>query len=123
MTRNKTASQIKQLELERAQIAHELARLREALKSEVDGDVGEGDPELVERDMVMARIHEQERKLKAIEDVLQQAQKGLYGICERCGKPIDPARLEAIPETTFCLECKMIVEKQTRTRVMTSGFN
>jgi RNA polymerase-binding transcription factor DksA len=123
MTHNKTTSQIKKLEQERAQIAQELVRLREALKSEVDGDVGEGDPELVERGMIMTRIYEQERKLKAIEDVLQHAQQGMYGICERCGKPIDPARLEAVPETTFCLECKMIVEKQSRTRVMTSGFN
>ncbi len=123
MTHNKTTSQIKKLEQERAQIVQELVRLREALKSEVDGDVGEGDPEMVERDMIMTRIHEQERKLKSIEDVLQQAQQGKYGICERCGKPIDPARLEAIPETTFCLECKMIIEKQTRTRVTTSGFH
>lgn len=123
MTTNKATSQIKKLEQERVQIAQELVRLREALKSEVDGDVGEGDPELVERDMIMTMIHEQERKLKAIEDVLQQAHQGMYGICERCGQPIDPARLEAIPETTFCLECKMIVEKQSRTRVTTSGFN
>lgn len=123
MTHKKTTSQITKLEHERAQIVQELARLREALKSEVDGDVGEGDPELVERGMTMTRIYEQERKLKAIEDALQQAQQGMYGICERCGKPIDPARLEAIPETTFCLECKMIVEKQSRIRVMTSGFS
>lgn len=123
MTHNKTTSQIKKFEQEQAQIVQELVRLREALKSEVDGDVGEGDPELVERHMIMTRIYEQERKSKAMEDVLQQAQQGMYGICERCGKPIDPARLEAIPETTFCLECKMIVEKQSRTRVMTSGFS
>jgi len=29
---------------------------------------------------------------------LKQAEEGSYGICERCGEPIDPARLEIVPE-------------------------
>lgn len=29
---------------------------------------------------------------------------GKYGICEVCGKPIDPARLRVYPEATTCLE-------------------
>lgn len=29
---------------------------------------------------------------------------------EGCGQPIDPARLEAVPETTLCLKCKMMTE-------------
>jgi RNA polymerase-binding transcription factor DksA len=122
MKRKKMTSQIEKFEQGRAQVSRELERLREAFKSEVDSDVGEGDPELVERDKTMTLIHEQERKLKAINDALAQAQRGAYGICERCGKPIDPARLEAVPETTFCLECKLVVEKQTRLRTFVSGF-
>lgn len=30
---------------------------------------------------------------------------GKYGICERCGAPIDKARLKAYPEATTCIEC------------------
>jgi RNA polymerase-binding transcription factor DksA len=59
-------------------------------------------------------------KLRAIEEALQQAQQGRYGLCERCGNPIDPARLEILPETTFCTACKRVVEQQmhlnTKTR-------
>ena len=31
---------------------------------------------------------------------------GTYGSCERCGKPIDPDRLEARPWALLCIECK-----------------
>jgi RNA polymerase-binding transcription factor DksA len=28
------------------------------------------------------------------------------GLCERCKKEINPARLEALPQATLCLDCK-----------------
>jgi DnaK suppressor protein len=30
---------------------------------------------------------------------------GSYGICDRCGRPIVPARLEAAPESVLCIDC------------------
>ncbi|MBA7707673.1 RNA polymerase-binding transcription factor DksA [subsurface metagenome] len=32
--------------------------------------------------------------------------EGTYGLCDACGQPIDPARLEALPEASLCLSCK-----------------
>lgn len=105
---------IKELEKERAQVLQELLHLREALKAEIDINFGEGDPELVERDRVVSFIREQERKLDSLDQALQRARRGTYGICERCGQPIDPARLEAVPDTTLCVTCKAIIERQQR---------
>lgn len=31
--------------------------------------------------------------------------EGLYGICEECDGPIDPARLAVAPDTTRCMHC------------------
>ena len=31
---------------------------------------------------------------------------GAYGSCERCGRPIDEERLEALPAARLCLDCK-----------------
>lgn len=31
---------------------------------------------------------------------------GTYGTCERCGNEIEPARLEALPYATLCMDCK-----------------
>lgn len=119
---DRTKMQVKKLEEEREQAHLELDRLREALKVEVDPDADEGDPDLVEREKVMALVQGLERKLESIEYALRQAQEGTYGICERCGEPIDPARLEVVPEATLCVQCKSIVERQSRVRTTTSQF-
>ena len=42
--------------------------------------------------------------LRDVEAALARLDDGTYGTCTVCGKRIEPARLEAIPETPFCLE-------------------
>src|SRR4051812_38628821 len=44
--------------------------------------------------------------LQAIEEALVRMEKGTFGICRDCGEPIAPARLQAIPWTRVCIECK-----------------
>ena len=44
--------------------------------------------------------------LQAIEEALVRMEKGTFGICRDCGEPISRARLEAIPWTRVCIECK-----------------
>ena len=46
------------------------------------------------------------RALQAIEAALERIEEGTYGTCRRCGHLIDPARLEALPWTTLCIEDK-----------------
>jgi|GraSoiStandDraft_16_1057320.scaffolds.fasta_scaffold223569_1 RNA polymerase-binding protein DksA len=46
------------------------------------------------------------RALQAIDVALERIVEGTYGTCRRCGRPIDPARLEALPWTTLCIEDK-----------------
>jgi len=123
MGNNKKPGQIDKLKQERDQILLELERLRDILKSEVDPDADEGDPDLVEREKVMALMQTLDRRLESVDYALRQAQEGAYGICERCGQPIDPARLEAVPETTLCIKCKAIVERQTRLAAPTTTLD
>ena len=89
-----------------------MGRLREALKSEIDADIDEGDPNVAEREKVTALVRGLGRKLESIEKALRQAQKGRYGICAGCGETIDPARLEVVPEATLCVKCKTRVERR-----------
>ena len=118
MTRNTVKLQVKVLEEERAQKLLELERLWEALKSEIDPNTDEGDPDLTEREKVIALVHGLERKLESVEHALRQAEEGMYGICERCDEVINPARLEIVPEATLCVPCKSIVERQPRVRTV-----
>jgi DnaK suppressor protein len=50
--------------------------------------------------------------LKEIEKALEKIKKGTYGICERCGKPIDSARLEVKPAAIYCMKCEGELEKR-----------
>ena len=54
------------------------------------------------------------RKLLAqVEYALHQFDEGSYGLCDNCGQPIEPARLEALPYSTLCLNCKTLEEKHS----------
>jgi DnaK suppressor protein len=46
------------------------------------------------------------QELAGIEHALQKFTEGTYGLCDECGQPIDPARLEALPQASLCMNCK-----------------
>ncbi len=46
-----------------------------------------------------------------VEHALHKFDEGTYGFCDVCGKPIDPARLEALPQASQCLSCKALQAK------------
>ena len=43
--------------------------------------------------------------LGKVERALDNIEKGNYGICESCGKPIPMARLDVLPYVTLCVDC------------------
>lgn len=45
-------------------------------------------------------------QLAEVEHALQKFQEGTYGLCDNCGQSIDPARLEALPQASLCLNCR-----------------
>jgi DnaK suppressor protein len=51
------------------------------------------------------------QELEAIEEALLRIENGTYGECEACGQPIEPRRLEVMPETPFCRNCMSQKEK------------
>jgi RNA polymerase-binding transcription factor DksA len=48
-----------------------------------------------------------------VQAALPRLDNGTYGFCQRCGKPIDARRLEALPYAEYDLECQEIVERET----------
>ena len=53
------------------------------------------------------RLHQPDsRLLRAIDEALDRIRQGTYGICAVCKHSISRARLEAVPWTRFCRECK-----------------
>ena len=54
--------------------------------------------------------------LSKINRAIQKYDAGTYGICDQCGKPIEPGRLEALPHAVLCLNCRASQTKNTRSR-------
>lgn len=102
------------LQKEREQAKSELDKLREYMQAEVDVDPEEGDSAIFEREKNAALISVLERKLKDIDAALSSLAKGRYGICDRCGEPIEPERLEIKPDATLCVSCQREVERLSR---------
>jgi RNA polymerase-binding transcription factor DksA len=46
-----------------------------------------------------------QESLSDVDEALRRMLDGTYGVCERCGKPISEARLEAMPTARRCLDC------------------
>jgi len=53
--------------------------------------------------MTRQRLAERINRLTA---ALERMQQGAYGVCAVCGRPIEPARLAAVPESDMCLQCR-----------------
>jgi DnaK suppressor protein len=56
---------------------------------------------------LQVRLHQADgRLLKAIENALARIRAGAFGVCEACQQPISKARLEVVPWTRLCRQCK-----------------
>jgi len=60
----------------------------------------------MEREKAFMFASKSGRLLYHIDEALRRLRKGEFGNCQTCGKPIQKARLEAVPHARLCLECK-----------------
>ncbi len=99
---------------EQERLHEDIQLLKQTLKNEVDVDIEEGDPEIIEREKSATLLEALEAKMAAIEHALKIIAAGQYGICERCGAEIPKERLEVKPEATLCVKCQGEVERMLR---------
>lgn len=55
-------------------------------------------------------------QLADIETALTKMEAGTYGKCEVCGKVIEPARLEILPQARRCMNCKALQTRNAKVR-------
>ena len=103
-------------------IEHFRERL-EVLAKEINADLAanKDDAGIVELDTSIGRLsrmdamqHQQmalelkrrrENQLLRIENAYKRMDEGRYGVCGKCRKPIDEARLEVFPDVVTCISC------------------
>jgi DnaK suppressor protein len=104
----------------RSLLETERTSLEEQLRDLGYGDAGKVtyDPNFADSSQVTAERGEAEALAVQLQDALAEVRaalkkldEGTYGICERCGKPITPARLEAKPATRLCIDCASAVRR------------
>lgn len=95
----------KKLEIQLQESLKELEQLDQRLQQKADYGPGKGDPAIYEWELTLALRQQAQNKVETIRQALQRVAEGRYGICERCGAPIDPERLEAVPLATLCIRC------------------
>lgn len=98
------------------EILENASKLRESLIDNAGDYVGDnstfsmhmaeqGSDEM-EREKAYLFVQRDEKHLFYLENALERIAKKTYGLCVSCGRPITKARLEAVPITSHCINCK-----------------
>lgn len=114
----------KLLEDKKAELTKQLTGLQKKIKKSLDENKGydrsSGDPdsdyinessELVKDELMIRNL---EKTLRDIEDALNAIEEGYYGICQKTGKSIQPARLQAIPWARYCIDVQEDIDAYER---------
>jgi len=114
----------KLLEEEKIRLTQELEHLKAQMKLSSEGREGspfgkreEGATEAWELEKSLALESKLYDALAEIDRALAKYKAGTYGICDACGKKIEIARLEALPQANLCLSCKAGQTKNGRSRL------
>ncbi|MHB1786920.1 MAG: TraR/DksA C4-type zinc finger protein [Acidimicrobiales bacterium] len=79
------------------------------VSSQHQADVG---TETFERERDISIYEQVAAELADVERALKRLDEGSYGNCEACGRPIEAARLEALPAARFCLADQSMAEHE-----------
>lgn len=85
-----------------------ISRTQKHLKHEdgpPDPDFAEQAVERQNEDVVYGLDEAARAELVQIKNALKRMEDGEYGICQECGETIPLKRLEAVPFTSYCVDC------------------
>jgi RNA polymerase-binding transcription factor DksA len=85
---------------------------RDAARNETVRDPGDASVADVTMDTDLAEIQRDVQELDDINAALARVATGTYGTCTDCGRPIDPSRLERVPQAARDLECQQLFDKR-----------
>ncbi len=93
----------------RDELESELARLTtpptEGAAVSFGKRIGDGTTEAVERLSTTATAKSIATSLADVNRALAKLDEDTYGLCDLCRRPIAPARLEALPAASLCVDC------------------
>lgn len=97
--------QRQQLLQQQSELEERVAAIRRDLSGEHSRDSEEQAQERENDDVLNGLLEEAQGQLNRIAAALRKIDEGSYGRCEECGEPIDPRRLESVPDASLCIDC------------------
>ena len=98
------------LEDERERLIERLETERLAIGQRQDGNGHKSEDEAATESLESWKRLLLEKQLREqiaeVERAMRKFEEGTYGLCDACGLPIAPERLEALPWATLCFNCK-----------------
>lgn len=102
-----------QLEMERAELLETISHFEVAARHKKPGlgnHMADDATESFDQAAGLALHRNDQALLTEVEAALTRLDKGIFGVCERCGNEIDYARLRALPYARLCILCQQVVE-------------
>ena len=84
-----------------------LATVDRELRKMLPADFEEQAIELENQEALEVIQRTETTEIHQIEAALKRIFKGTYGTCAKCGEPIDPRRLKALPTAATCIPCSV----------------
>ena len=102
------------LTTERARLVAEVGEAVQAPGQMTYGSQAAAATQVFEQQRDLALRDRSTQQLELVGAALERLEAGTFGTCLRCGKPIAPARLEALPWAAHCIDCQAIVDRGGR---------
>jgi RNA polymerase-binding transcription factor len=102
------------LEAERARLVAELGEAIQAPGQMTYGSQAAAASQVFEQQRDLALRDRAAQQLELVDAALARLADGSFGTCVRCGEPIAPERLEALPWAAHCIGCQSSVDKARR---------
>lgn len=99
---------------ERARLTGELGEAIQAPDQMTYGSQAAAATQVFEQQRDLALRDRSSQQLELVGAALARLENGSFGVCLRCGKPIAPARLEALPWAAHCIVCQAFVDRERR---------
>jgi RNA polymerase-binding transcription factor len=109
------------LEQERVELQRQASEIEESSfrtpQSELSGEVSfdeeyaDAGTATFERERDLSLTNNIKDLTEKIDRALDRIVQGTYGLCERCGRPIEKARIKALPYATLCIKDKQAEER------------
>ena len=98
------------LESKKSELTARLERITANVRRGLETDSKERAKQLEDSEVVDALGNEAREELKKISLALRRMDEGTYGTCADCGETIQPARIEAYPYASECIDCAKMGE-------------